>query len=202
MSGQLQIMRTQKLDEDSYLSWLTDQLRKVSYAGKGDRLLHAENEKGLLESHHGVRYRYGEYNVISMLPDNGADLVERLRIVNGLGLTSFPVLVEAIEVEGGMFVVTYTPGTRDKDLSDDWKVSDAAKQKLNEELKILLAHGYAVAPRISYRQNSSGDIIIPTFHLLKIEEHQDMLFEIYCDYRQFCREEWTARLAELIKNEH
>lgn len=184
-------------DYEPYLGRLTDKLRKVGHARDGDRLLQAESEKGLLEVHQWVRYRYGEYNVISMLPDYGAGLIERLRIVNGLGLASFPVLVEAIEVEGGVFIVTYTPGTKDRDLSDDWKVSDAAKRKLNEELKILLAHGYALAPRISYRQNAFGDIIIPTFQLLKIEEHQDMLFEIYSDYRQFCPEEWEARLAGL-----
>ena len=184
-------------DYEPYLGWLTDKLRKVGHARDGDRLLQAESEKGLLEVHQWVRYRYGEYNVISMLPDYGAGLIERLRIVNGLGLASFPVLVEAIEVEGGVFIVTYTPGTKDRDLSDDWKVSDAAKRKLNEELKILLAHGYALAPRISYRQNAFGDIIIPTFHLLNIEEHQDMLSEIYSDYRQFCPEEWEARLAGL-----
>ena len=81
---------------DSYLRCLINELKHVEWARDGERLLLKEKDGGRLEMHSGVRFRYGEYNIISMFDEYSELLINRLKIVNGLGLKSFPVFVESI----------------------------------------------------------------------------------------------------------
>ena len=129
---------------DSYLRWLINELKHVEWARDGERLLLKEKDGGHLEMHSGVKFRYGEYNIISMFDEYSELLINRLKIVNGFGLKSFPVFVESIKVNGGVFVVTFVPGTKEHDLLDSWKAKPSKEkyEKVNRELKILLSEGY------------------------------------------------------------
>ena len=178
---------------DDYLRWLINELKHVERAKDGDRLLFGEAGKGHLEKHHGVRFRYGEYNIISMFDEYAELLVERLKIVNGFGLKSFPAFVEAIKVNGGMYVITFTPGTKEHDLMECWQanMSNKSRLKVSEELKILLANGYFITRYETYT-NSYGDIIIPRFFLRKVSEHPEELHDAFLDYMEFDREKWIT----------
>ena len=176
---------------DSYLRWLINELKHVEWARDGERLLLKEKDGGHLEMHSGVRFRYGEYNIISMFDEYSELLINRLKIVNGLGLKSFPVFVESMKVNGGMFVVTYIPGTKEHDLIEVWKAkpSKEAYLTVSHELKTLLAKGYFITRFESYA-NSYGDIIIPSFYLRKVSEHPDELKDAFGEYLEFNHEEW------------
>lgn len=176
---------------DDYLRWLINELKHVEQAGDGENLLFREKDGGHLEMHHGVRFRYGEYNIITMFDEYAEMLIERSKIVNGLGLRSFPVFVESMKVNGGMFVVTFIPGTKEHDLIEVWKAkpSKGAYLRVSHELKTLLAKGYFITRFESYA-NSYGDIIIPSFYLRKVSEHPDELQDAFGDYMEFNREEW------------
>lgn len=176
---------------DDYLQGLIDELKHVDKARDGERLLFEETRKGHLEKHGGVRFRYGEYNIVTMFDEHAEPLIERLKIVNGLGLKSFPVFVEAIKVKGGMFVVTFTPGTKEHDLFDccDAKPTNESRLKVSYELKKLLANGYFIT-RYETFTNSYGKIIIPHFFLRKVDEHADELLDAIRDYMEFDSEEW------------
>lgn len=176
---------------NNYLCWLINELKHVERARDGERLLFKEKDGGRLEMHHGVRFRYGEYNIITMFDEYAEMLIERSKIVNGLGLRSFPVFVESMKVNGGMFVVTFIPGTKEHDLIEVWKAkpSKGAYLRVSHELKTLLAKGYFITRFESYA-NSYGDIIIPSFYLRKVSEHPDELMDALSDYMEFNREEW------------
>lgn len=107
---------TKRRGYDDYLRWMIDELKHVDKARDGDRLLFEETKSGHLEKHDSARFRYGEYNILTMFNEYAEPLIERLKIVNGFGLKSFPVFVEAFKVDGGMFVITYVPGTKEHDL--------------------------------------------------------------------------------------
>lgn len=185
---------TKRRGYDDYLRWLINELKHVERAKDGGKLLFGEADKGHLEKHHSVRFRYGEYNIISMFDEYAEPLVERLKIVNGLGLKSFPTFVEAIKVNGGMYVVTFTPGTKEHDLFERLiaKTPKRPQLKVSEELKILLANGYFIT-RYETFINSYGDIIIPRFFLRKVSEHPEELHDAFLDYMEFDREEWITR---------
>lgn len=188
---------TKRRRYDDYLQRLINELKLVDKARDGDRLLFEESKKGHLERHGGVRFRYGEYNIVTMFDEYAEPLIERLKIVNGLGLKSFPVFVEAFKVNGGMYVVTFVPGTKEHDLFEYWelKPTNESYLKVNDELKTLLANGYVIT-RFETYTNTYGDIIIPTFKLLRIDEHKDELHEVFRDYMEFNREEWTEQLTQ------
>ena len=176
---------------DNYLRWLTNELRHVERANDGDKLLLGEADKRQLEKHHGVRFRYGEYNIITMFDEYAETLIEGLKIVNRLGLKSFPTFVQAIKVNGGMYVITFTSGTKDHDLHECWttKTPKKALHKVSEDLKILLANGYFITRYESFA-NSYGDIIIPRFFIRKVKENSEELHDALLDYMEFDREEW------------
>lgn len=184
---------------DSYLRCLINELKHVEWARDGERLLLKEKDGGRLEMHSGVRFRCGEYNIISMFDEYSELLINRLKIVNGLGLKSFPVFVESIKVNGGVFVVTFVPGTKEHDLLDSWKAKPSKEkyEKVNRELKILLSEGYFIT-RFETYINSYGNIIIPSFYLLKVSEHPDELKDAFGEYLEFNHEEWKKERERLF----
>lgn len=184
---------TKRRGYDDYLRWLINELKHVERAKDGEKLLFAEAGKGHLEKHQSVRFRHGEYNIITMFDEYAKALEERLKIVNGLGLKSFPAFVEAIKVNGGMYVITFTPGTKEHDLLDYLIAKTPKKPKLrvSEELEILLANGFFITRYEAYI-NSYGDIIIPRFFLRKVSEHPEELHDAFLDYMEFDREKWIT----------
>lgn len=181
---------------DDYLRWLIHELKHVERAKDGDGLLFGEAGKGHLEKHHGVRFRHGEYNIITMFDEYAEPLIERLKIANGLGLESFPIFVEALKVNGGMYVITFTPGTKEHDLMECWQANmpNKSRLKVSNELKILLANGYFITRYEKYN-NVYGDIIIPSFFLRKVNEHPEELHDVFLNYMEFDREEWITHAS-------
>ncbi len=147
-----------------------------------------------LEKRDWVNYRYGEYSFISMLEDSGKAYVESLEIVNNLNLSIFPRLILPKRYEdGSMYIVVKIPGNVGEDikwgqcLTEVCNLSETAKQQVVSDLIKLEDAGYLLLPkfRFSVGVTPDGHVMIPDVPLVKKEDAQKFLSDIYARYSMF-----------------
>lgn len=180
---------------DKYFMELIDRLFIYATGSKLDEVFITQSDLyGKLERRSYVNFRYGEYTFISMLNHFGKEYAEALKVVNELNLSIFPKLILVREYEdGSMYIVIKIPGNVGEDikwghcLSDINSLPISSRQQAVSDLKKLETAGYLLLPkfRFSVGVTHDGHIMISDIPLVKKEEAQDFLDDIYSSYSMF-----------------
>lgn len=180
---------------DKYLIELFEKLDLYSSGSEVDKIFSSlSTTPGKLEKRDWVNYRYGEYSFISMFENFGKAYVESLEIVNNLNLSIFPKLILPKRYEDGcMYIVVKIPGNVGEDikwgqcLTEVYNLSETAKQQAVSDLIKLEDAGYLLLPkfRFSVGVTPDGHVMIPDVPLIKKEDAQKFLSDIYARYSMF-----------------
>lgn len=180
---------------DKYLIELFEKLDLYSSGSEVDKIFSSlSTTPGKLEKRDWVNYRYGEYSFISMFENFGKAYVESLEIVNNLNLSIFPKLILPKRYEdGSMYIVVKIPGNVGEDikwgqcLTEVYNLSETAKQQAVSDLIKLEDAGYLLLPkfRFSVGVTPDGHVMIPDVPLIKKEDAQKFLSDIYARYSMF-----------------
>ena len=180
---------------DKYLIELFEKLDLYSSGSEVDKIFSSlSTTPGKLEKRDWVNYRYGEYSFISMFDNFGKAYVESLEIVNNLNLSIFPKLILPKRYEdGSMYIVVKIPGNVGEDikwgqcLTEVYNLSETAKQQAVNDLIKLEDAGYLLLPkfRFSVGVTPDGHVMIPDVPLIKKEDAQKFLSDIYARYSMF-----------------
>ena len=180
--------------DDKFLKELFERLYGYSLGSEIDKAFYNLSVMGKLERRDLVNYRYGEYTFISMLGHFGEAHVEALEIVNKLNLSIFPRLIlHRRYKDGKMYIVVKIPGNVGEDIK--WglcsteidNLSETAKQQAVSDLHKLEDAGYLLLPkfRFSVGVTHDGHVMIPDIPLIKKEDAQNFLSDIYARYSRF-----------------
>ena len=177
--------------KDETLFSLIDRLHHYSSSNHVVEFLHTQSKMGVIEECSPNNYRYGEYTFIR-LRQFGQEYVNALNIVNELGLSIFPKLIKAFEYDdGGMVVFIKIPGNIGEDIKwgqcDVYDLPESAKQKAVDDLKKLEEAGYLLLPqfRFSVGVTPNGHVMIPDIPLVRKEDAQNIIGDIYSRYSMF-----------------
>ena len=180
---------------DKYLIELFEKLDLYSSGSEVDKIFSSlSTTPGKLEKRDWVNYRYGEYSFISMFENFGKAYVESLEIVNNLNLSIFPKLILPKRYEdGSMYIVVKIPGNVGEDikwgqcLTEVYNLPETAKQQAVCDLIKLEDAGYLLLPkfRFSVGVTPDGHVMIPDVPLIKKEDAQNFLSDIYARYSMF-----------------
>lgn len=180
--------------KDETLFSLIERLHFYSSSDYVDEFLHTKSEMGVIEKRSPNNYRYGEYTFISMLRQFGQEYVNALNIVNELGLSIFPKLIKSFEYDdGGMVVFIKIPWNIGEDIKwgscllDVYDLPESARQKAVDDLKKLEEAGYLLLPkfRFSVGVTPNGHVMIPNIPLVRKEDAQNIIGDIYSRYSMF-----------------
>lgn len=180
--------------KDETLFSLIERLHFYSSRDHVDEFLLTQSKMGVIEIRSPINYRYGEYTFISRLRQFGQEYVNALNIVNELGLSIFPKLIKAFEYDdGGMIIFIKIPGNIGEDIKwgscllDVYNLPESARQKAVDDLKKLEEAGYLLLPqfRFSVGVTPNGHVMIPDIPLVRKEDAQNIIGDIYSRYSMF-----------------
>ena len=192
---------------DEYLKWLIGELKSGRHSKNVSQFLLEESGKGHLEEHHVVRFRRGEYNLITMFAEHAERVVNDLTLVNSLNLTSFPRLVETIEISPAeVVIITFTPHAKQQDVIDESR-TNAPKEsylKVSKELMYLWEKGFVLDATFRYNVcvNDCKEIIIPSFHVFRAKDVSDRLQDIFIRYTMFDKDTWMLQIKLLLEKDN
>ncbi len=178
VDGGKRYVRTEDLFDPFFGKLIRD--LKALPASEQDAFLHETEKKGLIEmvGNCCILHRYKEFHIQSMLKCFGESVIKDYEIVNSLGLTTFPQLIEYIAPPetNSMIIITRVSGNTGKNSNecnryDPDSVSNITKRVVIDDLKKLESLGYVLASpfRHSVCVNKDGRIVILDFKLVSIE---------------------------------
>ena len=174
---------------DKHMASLVDKIKSLNSSKEVEKLLYETAQNGSeLEMIDHVLYKYKDFYITDMFSTFGKPMENNLRILNDMQLCVAPLLIETIEKDGTLFLITKIPGTRDGHLetlrSNKYPASKEARLFAYQEMQKLTKAGYVddSVLRGSWYTTPTGTVVAPVWRgLRKIQpdESQQEIMEQY-----------------------
>ena len=154
-------------------------------------------KRGDIEQVGGNFYKYKNFHILELFKKDGNNYSQKLKTLDKLDLSITPKLVETIDKEKNVYIITQIQGTEKSNLTPLWKIGNQNISKENKliafkDLQKLTKAGF-VDDRIAgsnelWYVNSDNKIILPNFDRLRpitptdkprkiIESYYNILFK-------------------------
>lgn len=186
-------MKDDSLDRpDEFFDGLIDKIKESKSTQAADKMLIELSQNKLLEKIDYTLFKRGNYYIETSLKTFGIPIAKNLQTLNKLNIKIAPELIETIEKEESLYIITKISGTINGKIKPYYengaeKVSPKSKHDAYNDMKKLTEEGYVDNQNLQisgWYYTAQNTIILPNWQSLRKIEENESKEEILDTYRR------------------